>query len=450
MAGCCQLDVDVLGKRTLRAVCSVWSHTHRPVRGISIMNRRSKRLALAGATLALAGSALAAVGGAGSAAEARSTATNLAANPVLANGATGWGMMSGGAGSRVTVSDHPSAGHAYKVTLSNGSAGIYLPQQAVRGGSTYTFAVDAKTSGSARMQLDWYGANGSYLGSSNGPTVATKPSAWTKIAGKFTAPSGATNSHPLTYITGGSGEWLTTAADYQEATVVPPPTGDGSSAAENFHWGTPLPSSDEFNYAGAPDKNKWGIYGGVDECTTGHAGNGQRCGYTNTVQDGYLRQTGYANGDTAGLASLHGQKYGRWEVRARVQSAGGAGYAYHPVLITWPDSDAWPQGGEYDYFEVNVGDTSGTAFMHHPTDSGVVQDEYHSGSLDLSQWHNYGFEWAPDGLTGYVDGKAWFHDTDPDVQAPGPMHQTIQLDNFCGCTMQKAYFDIDWARVYSS
>jgi hypothetical protein len=29
------------------------------------------------------------------------------------------------------------------------------------------------------------------------------------------------------------------------------------------------------------------------------------------------------------------------------------------------------------------------------------------------------------------------------------MHQTIQLDNFCGCSMQKAFFDVDWARVYS-
>lgn len=223
----------------------------------------------------------------------------------------------------------------------------------------------------------------------------------------------------------------------------------GDTAAGNYGWGTPLPASDEFDYTGVPDQSKWGIYGGVDGCWPGHAGNGQRCGYTNTVQDGYLRQTGYANGDTAGLASNLGQKYGRWEVRARVVADGNSGHAYHPVLITWPDSDEWPQGGEYDYFEVNVGDTSATAFMHHPTDSDVVQDEYHSGSLDLAQWHNYGFEWAPDGLTGYLDGQVWFHDTDPDVQAPGPMHQTIQLDNFCGCTMQKAYFDVDWARVYT-
>ena len=407
-----------------------------------------RRVTLVAAALALVASGL----GSGAAAEARSAAENLATNPVLATDATGWGMMSGGTGSRVEVADHSGADHAYQVALSGDAAGIYLPQQAVTGGSKYTFGVDAKTSGSARMQMDWYGANGSYLGSSQGPAVAASATSWTTISGEFTAPAGATNSHPLTYISGGSGTWLTTAADYEQTSGDndPPPTGDGDTAAGNYNWGTPLPASDEFGYTGAPDQSKWGIYGGADGCTAGHSGNGQRCGYTNTVQDGYLRQTGYENGDSAGLASTFGQKYGRWEVRARVQSAGGDGYAYHPVLITWPDSDEWPQGGEYDYFEVNVGDTSATAFMHHPTDSGVVQDEYHSDALDLSQWHNYGFEWAPDGLTGYIDGKPWFHDTDPDVQAPGPMHQTIQLDNFCGCAMQKAYFDVDWARVYPS
>ncbi|TDQ00873.1 glycoside hydrolase family 16 protein [Labedaea rhizosphaerae] len=375
---------------------------------------------------------------------------NLAANPVLAGDAQGWGVLSGGSGARVAVSDHPSAQFAYQVRLSGTGAGIYLPQQAVTGGASYTIAVDTKTAGTAHMQMDWYGPNG-FIGSSAGRPVVTNAGSWTTVSARFTAPSGATNSHPLEYVTGASGTWLATNADYETATSDPgdPGTGDGDTAAGNYGWGSPLPASDEFDYTGAPDQSKWGIYGGVDGCGPGHAGNGQRCGYTNTVQDGYLRQTGYANGDTAGIAMRYGQRYGRWEVRARITTPGGSGYAYHPVLITWPDSDEWPQGGEYDYFEVNVGDSAATAFLHHPTDSGVVQDEYHHDGVDLSQWHNYGFEWAPDGLTGYLDGQVWFHDTDPDVQAPGPMHQTIQLDNFCGCAMQAAYFDVDWARVYA-
>ncbi len=33
--------------------------------------------------------------------------------------------------------------------------------------------------------------------------------------------------------------------------------------------------------------------------------------------------------------------------------------------------------------------------------------------------------------------------------APGPMFQTIQLDNFHGGNLQTAVFEVDWARVYS-
>ncbi len=41
---------------------------------------------------------------------------------------------------------------------------------------------------------------------------------------------------------------------------------DETSAAVKYGWGTALPGSDEFNYSGTPDSNKWGIYGeGGDE-----------------------------------------------------------------------------------------------------------------------------------------------------------------------------------------
>src|SRR5689334_3455945 len=195
---------------------------------------RPQRWVAALAALALLGS--------GVAAEA---ADNLAPNPVLASTANGWGTMSGGTGARVAITGHPVASYAYQVTLSSGTAGIYLPQLSVAGGKKYTVAVDAKTAGSARMQMDWYGANGGYLGSTEGPSVATNASGWTKVSAQFSAPAGATNSHPLTYISGGSGKWQTTAADYRVAGDDPPPTGDGDTAAENYHWGTALPASDE-------------------------------------------------------------------------------------------------------------------------------------------------------------------------------------------------------------
>jgi beta-glucanase (GH16 family) len=231
-------------------------------------------------------------------------------------------------------------------------------------------------------------------------------------------------------------------------TTTPVPAA-GDTAAARFNWGTPLPASDEFTGTSV-DTSKWSLPG---ECWPANdtVKNG-RCASHVTVANGMLTETITADGKTGWVASKLGQRFGRWEVRARVvPQPGTSGAQSHPVLITWPDNNAFPSGGEYDFFEVDSRDTRVTAFLHHPTQSGVVQDQFTSGTVDLTQFHNYGFEWAPSGLTGYIDGQVWFHDTDPKVQAPGPMHLTMQLDNFVGKSgLQPTRFDIDFARIYKA
>lgn len=251
-------------------------------------------------------------------------------------------------------------------------------------------------------------------------------------------------------------------------TVAPPPTttttttaGGGSSdpndptagtsdeAAVAHSWGTPIAAgSDDFN-GSAVDTSKWYLPG---ECwgasSTVVAG---RCASHDSVHDGYLDEHGTTDGKTGYLGSNFSQKYGKWEVRMRlVQNQ--AGQNFHPVLIAWPYNDAWPSGAEYDYLESDFpGDTHATAFMHHPTQSGVVQDQYTSGTLDLTQWHNYAFEWTPTALKGYIDGQLWFTDSDPNAQAPAAMKQTIQLDNFNSTSgMADVDMEVDWARVYAN
>lgn len=237
-----------------------------------------------------------------------------------------------------------------------------------------------------------------------------------------------------------------TLTDATPPATDPGTTPTGTSAAERFGWGAPTAAgTDEFNGTSL-DLSKWGVPG---ECWPGNSTVvGGRCASHNAVANGYLRETGTADGKTGYVSSKFGQKYGRWEVRARVTTAAPGGN-FHPVLITWPDDDRFPQGGEYDYLEVNSNSTKLESYMHHPTASGVVQDYYSGPNVDLGQWHNYGFEWSPTGLTGYIDGQVWFHNTDPAAQAPNPMHQTIQLDNFVGTSgMATVYFDADWARAY--
>ncbi len=240
----------------------------------------------------------------------------------------------------------------------------------------------------------------------------------------------------------------TTTRTAVPTTTAPPPPAAGDTAAARLGWGTPIAAgSDEFNYTGAPDRAKWGTYG--DPCGPGHAGNGRRCAARNAVAGGFLRQTGLSNGDTAGLASTFNQRFGRWEVRARMAPvAGASGRPYHPVLILWTDEVPFPQGAEYDFLETDIGAAQATAFLHYPNHRPKVQ-ETASKRVDLTQWHNYAISWTSSGLVGYLDGVEWFRFSSNGIQnAPAPMHQTIQLDNFYGGGMQAATFDVDWSRVY--
>lgn len=366
--------------------------------------------------------------------------------------------------------DSPPAGQTYSYTVAatnaNGASAqtaavtVTLGSPPPPGSTTMT----ATPLDAGKVRLDWTTTRTDITGwtvardgqdtGGTGPWSTTLPAA----ARTYTMNdliAGNTYTFTLTPATAAGALTPVTATATATGTTTPPPS--GATAAANFGWGTPLAKSDEFGYTGAPDPMKWGVYGlggstgGTgSNCWPGHDNNGRRCAYTATVQNGTLRQHGYANGDTAGMASTHGQRYGRWEVRARlVPVPGSTGHPYHAVLLTWPDSDQWPQGGEYDFFEVNVGDGRVTAFMHHPANT-VIQDEYTSGPLDLSQWHNYGFEWTSTGLKGYIDGVQWFHDQVAGFNAPGPHHLCIQLDDFYGTTpMQEADFEIEWARIFA-
>lgn len=247
----------------------------------------------------------------------------------------------------------------------------------------------------------------------------------------------------------------------QSAPAAPSP----GSAAERYGWGGPLPEwSDEFDYGSAdapaaPDPAKWHLPGDETSCWPGHDGNGRRCADNSRVVGGVLRQTGEENGDSAWLASRYGQRYGRWEARVRSQATSpDNGRQYHPLLILWPDSDRWPEDGEYDYLENSApGEDCAEAFIHYPHRADVeVQQEFASScGVDLTQWHDIAVEWTPDHVRGFVDGEEWFrfsggeNDVRECIQCAPSMHQTIQLDNFHGTRMQSAEYEIDFLRVYA-
>jgi hypothetical protein len=360
-------------------------------------------------------------------------------------------------------------------------------------------------SAQVRVEVDWYstpgGDNSGYLGHVDGPWVGVAVNAGaTHVSHAFTAPAGAVRANVLTDMrtddidntwTGQSCNYQQIVAQQPTATTAPPATSSSTTtttepaapppstppttaappapgqvtAAGRYGWGDPIPEgSDEFDYGSeaypaAPDRARWDLAGRGEECWPGHAGSGRRCEGNARVVGDLLRITGEANGDTGWIASTFGQEYGRWEARVRSEATGpDNGRQYHPLLILWPDSNQHPNDGEYDYLENGEpGAACAQAFIHYPHDDGVpVQQEFAERcDVDLTQWHNFAIEWTPDHIKGFVDGVEWFsfsggeNDVRRCIQCSPGMHQTIQLDNFYGDTMQPAVYEVDWARAYA-
>jgi hypothetical protein len=236
---------------------------------------------------------------------------------------------------------------------------------------------------------------------------------------------------------------------------------DETQAAEKYGWGEPLPISDEFDYTGPVDATKWGVpsgnEGGTAGCWPGHGGNGRRCAKNSVVGDGIMSMTGEANGDTGWLRQKRDEQYGKWEIRSRSRNIGSSGGLYHALHLIWPTSGDRLQDGEYDWVEYSNPDAQClTAFLHYPQSPTDKKERRDLCPMDMTQWHNFAFEWTPGALVGYVDGVEWFrlsggaNDDRGDIQDMPSGHLNIQLDNFTGSGgLRPAVFEVDWVRVYS-
>ncbi|GAA2109906.1 chondroitinase-B domain-containing protein [Streptomyces synnematoformans] len=237
-------------------------------------------------------------------------------------------------------------------------------------------------------------------------------------------------------------------------------TEDPAQAAERYGWGEPLPVSDEFDYTGPVDPAKWdvpsGSVGGTAQCWEGHAGNGRRCGKNSTVGDGILTMHGEENGDTGWIRQNLDTQYGRWEIRSRSRNIGSDGGLYHPLHLIWPTAGNRLENGEYDWVEYTNPDAQCLgAWLHYPQSPSDKKVHRELCPVDMTEWHNFAFEWTPEALVGYVDGEEWFRLADGadsergDIQSMPLGNLVIQLDNFTGDSgLREAVFEVDWVRTY--
>ncbi|WP_165438235.1 glycoside hydrolase family 16 protein [Pseudonocardia sediminis] len=205
---------------------------------------------------------------------------------------------------------------------------------------------------------------------------------------------------------------------------------------------------DEFD-AGRVDGRRWSTYNSI-----GAFGNGLRRPSAVAQRDGLLTITAKPrlNGGTSGGISMRpGQRYGRWEFRARTD----VGRGYSPAILLWPDSERFPDDGELDMMEIPYDDRrAATAFVHWGKANNILSTETVG---DFTQWHTFAMEWLPNRITWYVDGVKKWEITDRRAIPTKPMHLCIQLDQGPAqkwipgpdaTTPDQVRLQVDWARVY--
>jgi hypothetical protein len=102
---------------------------------------------------------------------------------------------------------------------------------------------------------------------------------------------------------------------------------------------------------------------------------------------------------TAGMqiAKAYGSVDQRVTVRFRIVRNGAA--AHHIIPMRWPDTAAWPQGGEEDFCEGST--ISGcSTYLHYSSSNKQVAHDY---SIDLSGWHTVRFTRLNNDVKAYID-----------------------------------------------
>ncbi|WP_322768833.1 glycoside hydrolase family 16 protein [Frankia sp. Cr1] len=203
---------------------------------------------------------------------------------------------------------------------------------------------------------------------------------------------------------------------------------DPRSASAVAAWGAPL-FVEQFDGKGVDPRNWW-VYDSPNAAAF------PRSAARATVAGGTLRLTGgfdAAGRDlSGGIASKTDLRYGRWEVRVRVERGDG----YSGVVLLWPASGHWPTDGEIDLLEAINGNRQGaSSFVHNGSNNHV---EWHYLPGDYSQWHTIAVEWLPRSITFYLNGVPEWTVSAPStagafnpIPSTSAMHLALQLDKGC-------------------
>lgn len=178
------------------------------------------------------------------------------------------------------------------------------------------------------------------------------------------------------------------------------PSDAGQTPAQTLGYANPA-FEDDFSQTTAEflQSPKWMQYTGGSKHTTkqysAQAGGARDSKKAVKLNNGVMTITGDTNGVTAGMSTekSHRQKYGLWEIRAKLPPGSAA---YNAVFIV--------QTGQSDLdFVETYGDASRRQIVAHLKDGPPAEG---MKKLTDNDWHTWAVEWTPSGVAVYMDGES--------------------------------------------
>nr|WP_225955222.1 BTAD domain-containing putative transcriptional regulator [Kibdelosporangium phytohabitans] len=222
---------------------------------------------------------------------------------------------------------------------------------------------------------------------------------------------------------------------YVVATEATPPDSAPSDSTAVSHighsWGQP-----STELAGDRITSGWVVNGPWPSHAGGHYVPGNV-----TTRDGNVVISGSPNGDTGHLWQTDDAVSGRVEARVRIPP----GCACHrPAFSLWSVTEE-QRAGEIVFLEAPGGDRQTARFaIHHPGRGSQTETK----RVDLTWWNIVAVEWAPDHVTGFLNGERWFHAQRGPGDKAVALRPTFKIDWLGGTRPSSSTVEVDWIRVY--
>jgi hypothetical protein len=162
------------------------------------------------------------------------------------------------------------------------------------------------------------------------------------------------------------------------------------------------------------------------------------------------------------------QEYGAWFARLQATPE-QANQLFTDIFLLWPHNNQWPP--EIDVYEdegnrsstiATLWNTVGNACGASPSSSCLYQYTQTNGgnggvANTDTQWHTYGVEWTPSGVSWLIDGKVIFTAPASAVKSPAQqpaltMDMALQSENLAGspgASSSEDTMNVDWVEQFS-